>query len=122
MPWQFRGFPSVQDEVLEQIAHCKVGRQTHWPAHVGRITPPVRSSGSIVVNSSRWVHEQFPEASRFAWQSGYGVFTVSPSRADEVRAYIANLCEHHQKVSFRDEFVSLLRKHGLGFPEGDCWG
>ncbi len=75
----------------------------------------------LKTNSSRWVHEQFPERTRFAWQSGYGAFTVSNSRAEEVRAYIASQGEHHKRVSFREEFLSLLKKHGLECPGEECW-
>jgi putative transposase len=87
--------------------------------------PPAASIADVLrvlkTNSSRWVHEQFPERKRFAWQSGYGAFTVSSSRAEEVRAYIASQCEHHRRVSFQDEFLSLLKKHGLECPGADCW-
>jgi putative transposase len=75
----------------------------------------------LKTNSSRWVHEQFPERKRFAWQSGYGAFTVSSSRADAVQAYSASQCEHHRRVSFQEEFLSLLKKHGLECPVEDCW-
>ena len=75
----------------------------------------------LKTNSSRWVHEQYPERKRFAWQSGYGAFTVSGSRTEEVRAYIASPCEHHRRISFQEEFVRLLKKHGLECPSEDCW-
>jgi putative transposase len=42
----------------------------------------------VKTNSSRWVHEQFPAHKRFAWQAGYAAFTVSGSRAADVRAYV----------------------------------
>ena len=67
----------------------------------------------LKTNSSRWVHEQFPDRKRFAWQAGYGVFTVSASKKEDVRAYIASQEEHHRRVSFQEEFLALLKKHGL---------
>jgi hypothetical protein len=54
----------------------------------------------VKTNSSRWVHEQFPEHRRFAWQAGYAAFTVSASRAADVAGYIAAQQEHHRQVSF----------------------
>ncbi len=70
--------------------------------------PPTTSVSDLVrvlrTNFSRWVHEQFPERQRFAWQSGYGAFTVSNSRAEEVRAYIASQCGHDRRVSSRRSF------------------
>jgi hypothetical protein len=67
----------------------------------------------LKTNSCRWVHEQFPARKRFGWQAGYGVFTVSGSRLEEVRNYIATQQTHHHKVSFQEEFLALLRRHGL---------
>ena len=57
----------------------------------------------LKTNSSRWVHEQFPERKRFGWQAGYGAFTVSGSRLDDARNYIASQAEHHRRVSFQEE-------------------
>jgi REP element-mobilizing transposase RayT len=76
----------------------------------------------LKTNSSRWVHEQFPERKRFAWQAGYGAFTVSGSRSDDVRNYIASQQARHRRVSFQEEFLTLLKKHGLEYDAGDLWG
>jgi REP element-mobilizing transposase RayT len=76
----------------------------------------------VKTNSSRWVHEQFPEHKGFAWQAGYGAFTVSASRAAEVTDYIVAQQEHHRRVSFQEEFLTLLRKHGLAYDIRDIWG
>jgi len=76
----------------------------------------------LKTNSSRWVHEQFPEHARFAWQGGYGAFTVSHSRAEAVCHYIATQEEHHRKVSFQEEFPDLLNKHGITYDPRDIWG
>ena len=71
----------------------------------------------LKTNSSRWVHEQFPSHRNFAWQFGYGAFSVSQSNVDDVRAYIANQEEHHRHVSFRDEYIAFLKRHGIKYDE-----
>jgi REP element-mobilizing transposase RayT len=71
----------------------------------------------IKAGSSGWVHETFPAARDFWWQTGYGAFTVSHSNIDAVKAYIADQREHHGKMSFVDEFRRLLEKHGVEFDE-----
>ena len=76
----------------------------------------------VKTNSSRWVHEQFPEHKRFGWQAGYGALTVSRSRAADVTAYIAGQQDHHRRVSFQDEFLTFLRKHGIAYDVRDLWG
>jgi hypothetical protein len=50
---------------------------------------------------------------KFAWQTGYGAFSVSESMINEVRAYIANQKEHHRKMSFADEYKRFAEKYGL---------
>ena len=67
--------------------------------------------------SSKWIHEQFPHLSKFRWQDGYGVFTVSQSKAAEVIEYIKNQREHHGDQSFEEEYVSLLKLNGIDYDE-----
>jgi hypothetical protein len=56
---------------------------------------------------------------RFGWQEGYGAFTVSESQIDVVRKYILNQEEHHRKLSFREEFIMLLKRHGIPYDPDD---
>jgi hypothetical protein len=67
------------------------------------------------------MHDVFPDARDFSWQNGYGAFTVSPTQVGIVRDYIARQEEHHAKHSFRDEFVTLLRKNDVEFDEKYLW-
>jgi len=65
--------------------------------------------------SSKWIHDTFHEHRKFAWQEGYGAFSVSSSQADKTIAYIQRQKEHHRKRSFQDEFIDLLDKHGIEY-------
>jgi putative transposase len=76
----------------------------------------------LKTDSSRWVHEQFPARKHFGWQTGYGAFIVSTSRLEHVRNHIAAQQTHHQRVSFHEEFFTLLKRHGLGCSASDPWG
>jgi putative transposase len=76
----------------------------------------------VKTNSSRWVHDEFPARKRFGWQTGYAAFTVSNSRMNHVKRYIAAQQEHHRKVSLQEEFRTFLRKHGLEPDARDLWG
>ena len=67
--------------------------------------------------SSKWINETFPQHGHFAWQEGYGGFTVSKSALPEVEAYIVHQKDHHQRYDFRTEFLGLLRRHGIEFDE-----
>lgn len=75
----------------------------------------------LKANASGWLHDVFPELKQFAWQNGYGAFTVSASQAESVRRYIANQKAHHQRQTFEDECVQLLRLHEVEFDERYLW-
>ncbi len=57
----------------------------------------------------------------FAWQSGYGCFSVSESQAGVVSRYIENQEEHHRKTTFQDEYREMLRLHGEKWDERYVW-
>jgi REP element-mobilizing transposase RayT len=63
--------------------------------------------------SSKWVHDNFPRFRKFEWQEGYGAFSVSASQVPKTIAYINNQKEHHRKKTFQEEFLELLKKHGI---------
>ena len=64
--------------------------------------------------SSRWVHEEIG-LGNFAWQEGYGAFTVSPSQRESVIRYIEGQEEHHRTRSFREEYLEFLEKCGVEY-------
>lgn len=69
----------------------------------------------IKTNSSKWIHDTYPALRAFGWQDGYAAFSVSLSNMEAVRRYIDGQREHHRTMSFRDELVMFLRKHGIEF-------
>ncbi|MDF2577987.1 MAG: transposase IS200-family protein [Chlamydiales bacterium] len=70
---------------------------------------------AIKGSSSRWVKQNIPKSSLFAWQEGYASFTVSYSQLESVQYYIYNQAEHHSKISFADEFVAFLTRHQIEY-------
>ena len=74
----------------------------------------------IKANSSKWLNQR-RVIKPFRWQSGYGAFTVSQSQIPAVRRYLQNQHTHHKRVSFQEEFMALLRKHGVAFDEQYLW-
>lgn len=94
----------------------------HLLARFGRTITQADWIKEIKRVSSGWVKERAPEdCGNFAWQAGYGVFSVSPSRLDAVREYIATQESHHRQATFEDEFRGLLRKHGMVWDERYVW-
>ena len=66
-------------------------------------------------NSTRWVHQNFSERRLFSWQEGYAAFSVGHSEERAVMEYIRNEQEHHRKQDFQQEFLDLLRRHGIDY-------
>jgi REP element-mobilizing transposase RayT len=67
--------------------------------------------------SSKWIHETFQSHEDFAWQEGYGAFSVSLSQIQQTIAYIHTQNEHHRKKTFEEEFLAFLKKHGIKYDE-----
>ena len=65
--------------------------------------------------SSKWIHAEFPQMSKFAWQDGYGMFSVSKSQVPDVIEYIRDQRKHHTRQTFEEEYVSLLKLHGIEY-------
>lgn len=72
---------------------------------------------TVKARSSKWIHDAFPNLGAFAWQEGYGVFSVSKSQEEAVKKYIAGQAEHHKKEDFKSELLQILRAHGVEFDE-----
>ena len=70
---------------------------------------------------SKWIKQKGDEFKDFYWQAGYGVFSVSESKADEVRRYIVNQEERHKRMTFQDEFRKICERHGVPIDERHVW-
>jgi REP element-mobilizing transposase RayT len=71
--------------------------------------------------SSLWLKTKGPDLRDFAWQNGYGIFSVGFSQVGTVKEYIAGQEEHHRKISFQDEFRQLLKRYEIEFDERYVW-
>ena len=71
--------------------------------------------------SSKWIHETFAESAAFAWQEGYGAFSVSRSNVSRVIASIDNQVEHHRTRTFQEEFLEFLKRHQVEFDPRYVW-
>jgi REP element-mobilizing transposase RayT len=74
---------------------------------------------SIKANSSGWMSDAIDN---FAWQVGYGAFSVSRSNIAAVIRYIHNQEKHHREMTFEDEFIALLKKHGIDYDPKYVFG
>jgi putative transposase len=72
--------------------------------------------------SSKWIHDTFPQHRAFAWQEGYGAFSIGISQVQPTVLYISRQAIHHQKVTFQEEFLAFLEKHDVEYDPRYVWG
>ena len=105
------GVPESIGGVADHV-HLPIGLRA-----TARLADVVRDIKAV---SSRWVHDEIGERA-FAWQEGYGAFTVSASQRAAVRDYIARQEEHHRKRTFQEEYLELLQRAGVDYDERYLW-
>ncbi len=93
----------------------------HLLAALSRTIQAAEMVKELKRSSSLWIKEQSPSLRDFAWQNGYGVFSIGFSQIEEVRDYIASQEAHHQKLNFQDEFRLFLKRYQVPFDERYVW-
>jgi putative transposase len=93
----------------------------HILFELGRTVAVSDAVKSVKTASSAWVKTKDTALADFAWQPGFGAFSVSESNTEAVRHYIATQRQHHERVSFQDEYRTLLIKNGTTFDERHLW-
>lgn len=94
---------------VEYHVHCLIG-----------LKPTISVSDLmqvVKVRSSKWINDNNLTAERFEWQSGYGAFTYAQSAVDKVYKYFQNQEVHHQKKTFRNEYLEMLKKFEVEYNE-----
>jgi REP element-mobilizing transposase RayT len=101
------------------LAAGGISNHTHLLIALPATVPVAKAIQVLKANSSRWLREHGID---FAWQEGYGAFSVSTSNRDAVKHYIEHQAEHHQKRSYEGEFETMLRKSGMTFDPKEAFG
>lgn len=129
--------PLIEPEIKSEL-HAYLGGLTRslkgkayavngMPDHIHMLIslPPTISISEALrflkANSSGWVHDKWPQRSSFAWQLGYGAFSVSKSSVHTVVKYINNQEQHHRNRTFQQEYLYLLRQHEIEYDERYIW-
>jgi len=98
----------------DMLAFAVGGMEDH--VHLLFRLPPTMTMARAVTllksNSSKWIRER---GTKFAWQQGYGAFSVSSSNVAAVIKYIDTQEAHHRKLTYEQEIIALLKKHGVQF-------
>ena len=119
--WPYMGGIARENRMT---AIAVVGVEDH--AHILLAIPSTMAIAKAVQlikgGSSKWVHDTFPKIHRFEWQEGYGAFSIGVSQVETTVKYIAGQREHHQKKSFQDEFLEILKRHKINYDPRYIWG
>ena len=93
----------------------------HILSTLSRTCEPAAMVKEVKRGSSLWLKTKRPDLHDFAWQNGYGIFSIGYSQVDGTRKYIAGQEEHHRTISFQDEFRKFLERYAVGFDERYVW-
>jgi len=75
----------------------------------------------LKTSSTKWIKTRSPKLAGFAWQRGYGAFSVGPADIDALLAYIDTQEEHHRTRTFQEEYRTFLKKYGVEYDELYVW-
>jgi REP element-mobilizing transposase RayT len=110
-----------------RIAGCEcycvggVSDHVHLAVRLSRTVTIAKLLEDLKTSSSKWLKTQSPSLKAFAWQGGYGAFSVGPSDLPALRRNIETQEDHHKKYSFQDELRALLTKYGVEHDELYMW-
>jgi len=71
----------------------------------------IKADSTNFINKERFVH------GRFSWQEGYGAFSYGHSQLNTIIRYIQDQEKHHNRRSFKNEYLTLLRKFDIAFED-----
>ena len=98
-----------------------VADHVHVLAYLGRSRSQADWVKELKRASTVWVRTRASDLGHFAWQAGYGAFSVSASQVAKARRYVVGQEAHHRQTTFQDELRTLLRAHGLAWDEQYLW-
>jgi REP element-mobilizing transposase RayT len=93
----------------------------HLAVRLSRTITMAQLIEELKTSSSKWLKTQSPALAAFAWQRGYGAFSVGPSDLNALLHYIDTQEEHHKTRTFQDEYRAFLKKYGIEYDERYVW-
>ena len=100
-----------------------VADHVHLAVRLSRTQTIAELVSELKTSSTRWLKDKAltPAMAKFAWQRGYGAFSVGPQDLEKVTAYIDGQEEHHRKETFQEEYRKFLQRYGIEFDERYVW-
>jgi putative transposase len=98
---------------IQTLAVGGVADHVHLLLSLPRTVSVAKAVQLLKSGSSKWIHENFPGSRNFAWQEGYGAFSIGVSQKATTVKYIQAQVEHYKRISFADELRKFLAVHGI---------
>ncbi len=117
--WPFLG-GIARKNGFKAVAVGGTGNHIHILLSLPATMPLAKAVQLLKGGSSKWLNET--RDGHFAWQEGYGAFTVGISQQAQTVAYINSQAEHHRKRSFEEEFLAFLKRQGIDYDPKYVWG
>jgi putative transposase len=131
-------FPFLSDKTVRNELHAYIGGtcnnldcqviivggvedHIHILCSLSRNISIAKLVGDMKRSSSKWIKTKGGIVTKFAWQNGYGVFSVDQHDVERVRAYIADQEEHHREKIFQDEYRNFLNEYKIEYDERYVW-
>ena len=111
----------IKDNDSTPIVINGVGNHVHILCIMSKNVALAKLVEEIKRHSSRWIKTKDSYYGGFAWQRGYGAFSVSPSVCEKTKRYIQNQEKHHQKMSFKEEYIRFLDEYDMEYKEEYLW-
>ena len=125
--------PGIENELYPYLAtacrtcRCpalKIGGSAdhiHIACSLARTISIAKFLEEIKADSSRWIKTKGPRYAGFAWQNGYGAFSISQSQLESLKTYIENQKEHHRVRTFQEEYLDFLVKYEMQYDKRYVW-
>ncbi len=125
--------PDIEEELYQYISGvCRnigctvikingVEDHIHVLALLGRTITISKLISEIKSNSSRWIKSKGDQYKDFSWQGGYGGFAVSRRNIESAKKYLLLQKEHHKTVTFKEEFLAMLKQAQVPYDEKFLW-
>jgi putative transposase len=103
----------ARENGIQALAIGGAADHVHLLLSLPRTVSVAKAVQLLKEGSSKWLHENFPKLKSFAWQEGYGAFSIGVSQRAATVKYIERQAEHHKRISSEEEFKKFLAAHGI---------
>ena len=125
--------PEIEDELYAYMAsicneyHCHahkingIADHVHIACNLSRTIAVCDLLEEVKKSSSKWIKTKGRVYENFAWQNGYGAFSLGMSQLSVISRYIENQKKHHQRKAFQEEYLGFLKKYKIEYNEKYVW-